>query len=199
MTQTRKYLVAAVVILALIWIISLMTGGKKTPAQSSRSISSAGQAQGGAATQPADSVLLPGDYAVLESRNPFGRGHGHGARAGGPDATFVFEGTIQSGNGFTAFVENMAAKSVIQVAVGDAVARGRVKSIDLDALEYEVAGNNRRIEVGQNLNGETPPPPPPPASKPTAPPMPGPGGPQQMPPGMPMPPPGVQVQMNPGG
>jgi hypothetical protein len=66
----------------------------------------------------------------------------------------IFKGVVQAGADFTAFIENEAAKQVIQAVVGDAVARGRIKSIDLDAIVYEVGGDSRRIEVGQNLNGE---------------------------------------------
>lgn len=200
MTRTRKYLIAAVAILVVIWLITLVTGGSHAPNRPGQSASSSNRAEAGAAAQPADAALLPPDYAVLQSRNPFGRGHGRGARgAGGPDAGFVFEGAVESARGFTAFVENVAAKNVMEVVVGDALGRGHVRSINLDGMDYEVAGNRRRIEVGQNLNGETPPPPPPPVTKPSGPPAQPNGAPPQMPPGMPMPPPGVQVQMGGGG
>jgi hypothetical protein len=67
---------------------------------------------------------------------------------------------------------------VTSVATGGAIAVGRIKSINLDAIEYESAGNARRIEVGQNLNGEVVPPTP--TTKPAAGPPPGaPGAPGQ--------------------
>jgi hypothetical protein len=99
--------------------------------------------------------LLPKEYAFLQTRSPFGSARGPGGKAhGGPEAVFVFKGTVQAGMIFTAFLEDQSDKNVVQAAVGDPVARGRIKSIDLDAIEYETAGNSRRIEVGQNLNGE---------------------------------------------
>jgi hypothetical protein len=99
--------------------------------------------------------LLPKEYAFLQTRSPFGSARSAGGKAhGGPEAVFVFKGTVQAGMIFTAFLEDQSDKNVVQAAVGDPVARGRIKSIDLDAIEYETAGNSRRIEVGQNLNGE---------------------------------------------
>jgi len=126
-----------------------------------------------AATSPTTmSGLLPEEYSVLITRNPFG-GRGRG---GGPEASLVFKGVILSGLDYLAFFEDASTKNVTRMKVGEKVARGRIKSMDLDGLVYETADGSRRIEVGQNLNGETPPPPPPPATKPASPAGP-PGGP----------------------
>jgi hypothetical protein len=131
-----------------------------------------------AATKPSDpnpDALLPPEFAILQTRNAFGRGNG------GPESMFVFKGAVQSGSQFTAFVEDLAAKKVLQILVGGNVAQGSVKSIDLDAIEYASAGNSRRIEVGQNLAGET--------VQEAAPPAPAgsPPGPNAGPPGTPVP------------
>jgi hypothetical protein len=75
-------------------------------------------------------------------------------------------------------VEDLSAKKVLQVAAGQPLARGRVKAITLDAIEYEAAGGPaKRIEVGQNLMGQVVPPTP--ASKPAAGPPGQPGAPGQ--------------------
>jgi hypothetical protein len=148
---------------------------------------------------PDPSATLPTEYAFLKTRNPFAHGgHTGAAGAGGPDATLVFHGVAEMGASFTAFIEDMPARHVLQLSAGDAVGRGKIRSIDIDSLEFDVAGKIKRIEVGQNLNGEVvaSPPPKPPASPeaqaalpgpPGGPPMGGPGGHHQ--PDQPAPPP----------
>ena len=109
-------------------------------------------------------ALLPSEFAILQTRNAFR--HGPGGASGGPESTLVFKGAVLAGATYTAFIEDLAAKKVVQAAVGDPVGRGRIKSIDLDTIEYASAGNSRKIEVGQNLDGVVVPPPPLPATQP---------------------------------
>jgi len=146
-----------------------------------------GPAAGGGA-MPTSAPTLPAEFSILQTRNMFAKGGGKGAKAaGGPEAQFVLKGAVQGGGRFMAFLEEKGTKRVQQVNVGDSIARGKVKSITLDAIEYEAGGAAKRIEVGQDLNGQVAPPTPPPASKPSggAQPPPGPGGVpgQAMPPG----------------
>src|ERR1700685_1230456 len=138
---------------ALIWIIAAMTGSGRPPAVVG--IARAVEGNHPATTNPAADSALTAEFAILQTHNAFSRGDaaGHGPH-GGPEAVLVFKGVVQADGACTAFIENQAAKQVTQAAVGDAVARGRIKSIDLDAIVYEVAGGSRRIEIGQNLNGE---------------------------------------------
>jgi hypothetical protein len=129
--------------------------------------------------------LLPAEFAVLQQRNVFGTSqdaHGPGA-SGGPEGTLVFRGAVSAGGVFTAFIEDLGAKNWIQATVGTALARGKIKSIDIDGIEYEAAGQSRRIEVGQDLNGQaapviatTQPAAPPEAAPDQAPPTPPPNG-----------------------
>ena len=130
----------------------------------------------GPTTQPAENAdapvpmaALPEEFAILQTRNVFGtlKNHSGSQAAGGPDAGFVLKGVVLAGAGYTAFVEELASKQVRPLVVGDTVSRGKIKSIDIDTIEYEVSGSAHRIEVGQDLNGRTPPPSPPPP--PTAP------------------------------
>jgi hypothetical protein len=131
-------------------------------------------------SQPTSRPSLPPEYAVLQTRNVFKHGPskpgGPGA-PGGPEASFVLKGIVEAEAKYTAFIEDKNAKSVTSVGIGGAIALGKIKSINLDAIEYEAAaGGTRRIEVGRNLMGEVVPPTPP-TSKPSA--APGPGGPGQ--------------------
>jgi hypothetical protein len=111
--------------------------------------------------------ILPDDYKILQTRNIFahgrgGRGAGGRGGPGSPEASLVFRGVVKAESSFVAFFEDMAGKRGVQVAVGEPVGNGRIKSIDLDSIMYEVDGSARKIDIGQNLNGETPPPPAPP-------------------------------------
>ena len=133
------------------------------------------------ASQPASRPSLPPEFSVLQTRNIFKHGPskpgGPGA-PGGPEASFVLKGIVEAEAKYTAFIEDKGSKQVSSVGVGSAIALGKIKSINLDAIEYEAsAGGTRRIEVGRNLMGEVVPPTPPPSTKPTA--APGPGGPGQ--------------------
>jgi hypothetical protein len=115
---------------------------------------------------------LPQEFSVFQTRSAFARPHaGAGDVARGPKAALVVKGVVAVGPIYTAFIEDAGTKTVIQGLAGEALAQGRIKSIGMDAIEYEEAGNSRRIEVGQNLNGQVAPPTAPasrPAAAPTA-------------------------------
>jgi hypothetical protein len=170
MNRRTAYLAGSVALVAVTLAIMQINRGWLVPAgDAGNSAASSSRGDQSPAGGPNGS-LLPQEYAILQTRNVFGHGPGHGGKGrGGPEAAFVFKGTVLAGKNFTAFIEDMSDKNVVQAAVGDPVARGRIKSIDLDAIQYEVAGDSRRIEVGQNLNGEAVQPPPP-TSQPSGPP-----------------------------
>jgi hypothetical protein len=140
----------------------------------------------------AGSSLLPAEYAIFQQRSPFGQSTGPvgaQASAGGPETNYVFRGAVQTGSAITAFFEEGSSEKVIQMMAGNSIASGRIKSIDLDAIEYESGGVSRRIEIGQNLKGQAAQPPAP-TTAPSAPAPPGAGPPPNLPPG-------VQAQMQP--
>jgi hypothetical protein len=141
------------------------------------------QAAAGPPGAPPASPALPAEFTLFQARSPFTHGPKKAGPAGGPEAGFVFRGVVENGGRFTAFIEDRNARRTAQLAVGEPIARGKVKSVTLDAMEYEAAGSSKRIEVGQDLNGVVVPPTPP-ASKPAPP-----GGPPQpgVPPGQPGP------------
>ena len=134
---------------------------------------------GGAGAAPAG-PQLPAEFDILRTRNPFARGTGRPGGPGapaGPEAGFVLKGIAQSGDRYSAFIEDAMSKRVMELAGGSPVALGRIKSVDIDTIEYEAMGASRRVEVGQNLAGQVVPPTP--ASQPAGPPGP------QPPPGQP--------------
>ena len=178
----------AIVVMALIWF----SGGERAASPAGNSAGESASTANSSPNVQASGSVLPAEYALLQTRSPFGRGsaQGPGAGHGGPEATFIFRGAVQTGSSIIAFIEDSNAKNVVQMAAGQSLARGRIKSIDLDAIEYESAGNTRRIEAGQNLNGEAVQPPP------TTAPSPSPAGnpPQSTPQGGNMPP-NMRMQM----
>lgn len=144
----------------------------------------------GPATQPAKvASVLPKEFAIFEQQNPFAHGPAAppaGPPQGGPEASLVFKGVMDNSGKCIAFIEDLASKHVTQVMAGQPIGRGKIKSINLDAMEFEVMGAMRKILVGQNLDGQVvpPTPPQPPAPPPGGPPQgaqPGPNGPQPMP------------------
>jgi hypothetical protein len=175
--RVRLYLCVGVVATALV-VWPLSNGARQQPAgERGKDVQGAANLKAAAATKPASREsdmsqsarpILPEEFAVITKRSAFGRAAMAGARAtGGPEAGFVFKGVVQADDAFTAFIEDVTAKQILQLGIGQAVARGRIKSIDLDSLEYEIPGDVRQIQVGQNLDGLTPPPP---ATAPSAPP-----------------------------
>lgn len=73
-----------------------------------------------------------------------------------PEASLVLCGVSQQGDMFTALVEDMNGRRVTRLSPGDSIGRGRLVRVDLDGIEYEVAGESRRVRVGDDLTGATP-------------------------------------------
>ena len=51
-------------------------------------------------------------------------------------------------------VEDQSATKTSFYRVGDSIARGRIRNITLDHIDYEHATRVQRVEIGQNLLGE---------------------------------------------
>ena len=73
-----------------------------------------------------------------------------------------------------AMIEDQGNNSrVYLLRVGDQLAAGRLSSVTFDDITYEANGTQKRIFLGQNMDGETPtvavaPPPAPPSTQPGA-------------------------------
>lgn len=155
------------------------------------SMAAGARLQGPATQQAKIASVLPKEFQLFEQQNPFAHGPAAppspaGPPQGGPEASLVFKGVMDNSGKCIAFIEDLASKHVTQVMAGQPIGRGKIKSINLDAMEFEVMGAMRKILVGQNLDGQVvpPTPPQPPAPPPGGPPQgaqPGPNGPQPMP------------------
>ncbi len=72
-----------------------------------------------------------------------------------PESYLLLKGVAQENNQFIAFVEDKRTGSVLRLRQGDPVARGMVKSLSLDGLEYEFQGKAVAVRMGSDLEGGT--------------------------------------------
>jgi hypothetical protein len=113
-------------------------------------------------------------YAVISQRNIFLRqraassagprpGAGGGSGLGSattapsvPEASFVLRGVVFENGETRAYIEDLGHANMLRLGLGDAVARGTISQIDIDAVEYERDGEYLWVEVGCNLTGAAP-------------------------------------------
>jgi len=70
-----------------------------------------------------------------------------------PESYFLLKGVVQEDNQFTAFVEDKRTGSVLRLREGDTVARGLVKSLNLDGLQYQFQEKTISVTMGSDLEG----------------------------------------------
>ena len=70
-----------------------------------------------------------------------------------PESYFLLKGVVQENNQFIAFVEDKRTGSVLRLRQGDTVARGLVKSLNLDGLEYQFQDKTIPVTMGSDLEG----------------------------------------------
>jgi len=103
-------------------------------------------------------------YDVILSRNIFSRQRRPARReeeirnamktaAPNPESYFTLKGVVQQDNDFIAFVEDSQGGGVLKLRQGDRVARGTIKTLSLDAIEYQLENQTTSVKVGYNLEG----------------------------------------------
>jgi hypothetical protein len=70
-----------------------------------------------------------------------------------PESYFVLRGIVKEDDVFAAFLEDTRGYEVLKVKAGEEIARGFVKSLTIDSLDYEMDGNSVSIFIGNNLQG----------------------------------------------
>ncbi len=112
-------------------------------------------------------TLLPSAYAIFSRRSLFTNKPLAADTAAAPmpttmvatpvalpiEQTMVFAGAIDADGVGAALFEDTAAGRVLKFNVGDAIARGRITRITIDAIDYDVAGRTVHVTVGQTLDG----------------------------------------------
>ncbi len=103
-------------------------------------------------------------YELILERNMFSRQRGQrrAERNDGPprevvmpnpESYYRLKGIVQEDGAFIAFVQDTRTNSVLRLRAGDAVARGTVKSLTLDTLEYQHEDQVTTVQMGQDLEG----------------------------------------------
>lgn len=70
-----------------------------------------------------------------------------------PETYFLLKGIVQENDAFIAFVENTQGGGVLRLRVGDRVARGSIKTLSLDAIEYQLENQTIAVKLGCDLEG----------------------------------------------
>ena len=119
----------------------------------------ASASQGGSSTSSYDR------YRVLTERNIFSRDRGQRREAApkitqptppSPERCIVLKGIAQQGQDLVAFLEDTRTGVTTRARTGDSVARGRLKNITLDRVEYELEERVTAARIGEGLTGAAP-------------------------------------------
>jgi hypothetical protein len=70
-----------------------------------------------------------------------------------PESYFLLKGVVQENDTFIAFVENTQGGGVLRLRAGDPVARGTIKALNLDSIEYQLGDQTIAIKLGCDLEG----------------------------------------------
>ena len=70
-----------------------------------------------------------------------------------PESYFTLKGIVQENNDFIAFIEDSQGGGVLRLRQGDRVARGVIKALSLDAIEYQLEDRTISVKLGYNLEG----------------------------------------------
>lgn len=102
-------------------------------------------------------------YEIILNRNIFSRQRGPRRQrevreevpkeVPNPESFYRLKGVVQEDGRFTAFIEDTRSSQILRLQQGEPVARGVVKSLTLDSIEYEFEGRVALVKVGLDLEG----------------------------------------------
>ena len=70
-----------------------------------------------------------------------------------PESYVILKGVVQEDGEFIAFLEDTQSGQILRVRQGDSVVRGKIKSLNLDSIEYEFEDKTTTVTMGLNLQG----------------------------------------------
>jgi hypothetical protein len=70
-----------------------------------------------------------------------------------PEAYYMLKGVVQEDDQFIAFIEDTQSGSVLRLKQGDSVARGTIKTVTLDGIEYQMEDKTTVVRLGLDLEG----------------------------------------------
>jgi hypothetical protein len=102
------------------------------------------------------------EYKVIVERNIFSRNRGYVQRTSqakvtsqpSPESYFVLKGVVHEHDVFVAFLEDTRSGSIIRAKTDDTIARGTIKNLTLDYIEFELNATASKIKIGYNLEGK---------------------------------------------
>lgn len=104
------------------------------------------------------------NYKMLVERNIFSRNRGSSFDRDSskakkitppkPESYFVLRGIVQQNDERIAFLEDNREGKTIKARVGESIARGILKNLTLDYIEFGLDANTTRIVIGSNLEGK---------------------------------------------
>ncbi len=102
-------------------------------------------------------------YKTIVDKNVFSRNRGPRMRREMPVVTEEYRpernikltGIVQQDGEYIAFLEDTRAQKTTRVRAGESVLSGRVKSIELDKIEYEAGDATTVVTIGERLDSST--------------------------------------------
>jgi hypothetical protein len=70
-----------------------------------------------------------------------------------PESYYMLKGVVQENDEFIAFIEDTQNSTVLRLRRGDPVARGTIKTLTLDGLEYQMEDKATVVPLGRDLEG----------------------------------------------
>jgi len=70
-----------------------------------------------------------------------------------PESYYLLKGVVQQDDDFIAFIEDTQNSTVLRLRRGDPVARGTIKTLTLDGLEYLKDDKTTVVQMGRDLEG----------------------------------------------
>lgn len=70
-----------------------------------------------------------------------------------PESYYMLKGVVQENDDFLAFIEDTQGGTVLRLRRGDPVARGTIKTLTLDGLEYQMEDKTTVVQLGRDLEG----------------------------------------------
>lgn len=70
-----------------------------------------------------------------------------------PESYYVLKGIVQENSVFIAFIEDTQRSQIFKVREGDSVARGKIKALNLDTIEYQFEDRVVKVAIGKDLEG----------------------------------------------
>jgi hypothetical protein len=126
-------------------------------------------AAAGTEQQPAPPLVRSGGagweaYKVIVERNMFSRQRGARPErsdrretrtppAPNPESYYVLKGIVQEDDVFICFLEDTQRGEILRIRKGDSVARGVVKALSLDSIEYQFEDRTVTVTIGHDLEG----------------------------------------------